>query len=82
MKMTEISLMSFTESIQICHRSRGIQFAGGGMEDTEEDWTCDCTLFIISVSSVLIGLLLGINGIDVGFLSYQWWWSFCVRRIQ
>jgi len=38
--------MSFTKNVQICYGSRGIEFDGGGTEDTEAVWMFHCALFL------------------------------------
>jgi len=48
----------------------------------ETVWTFHCTLFFISISSLLIYIWPGINGVVMGFTSNQWGWSFPIRQIR
>ena len=77
-----MGLTSFTESVRICHGSSSIEFGGGSTEHMETVWTFHCTLFFISISSLLIYIWPGINGVVMGFTSNQWGWSFPIRQIR
>ena len=52
------------------------------MEDTEAVWTSHCTLFLHLLLFSFDWISARYNGVGTGFTTYQWRWSFPVRRIR